>query len=30
MSTTNGATRDDELAGGVASAHQKVENPHSA
>lgn len=29
-STTNGATRYDELAGGVGSAHQKVENPDSA
>jgi hypothetical protein len=28
-STTNGATRYDELAGGVGSAHQKVENPDS-
>jgi hypothetical protein len=29
-STTNGATRYDELAGGVGSTHQKVENPDSA
>jgi hypothetical protein len=27
MLTTNGARRYDELAGGVGSAHQKVENP---
>jgi hypothetical protein len=26
-STTNGATRYDELAGGVGTVHQKVENP---
>jgi hypothetical protein len=26
---TNGATRYDKLAGGVGSAHQKVENPDS-
>jgi hypothetical protein len=29
-STTNGATRYNELAGGVRSMHQKVENPNSA
>jgi hypothetical protein len=29
-STTNGATRYDGLAGGVGSAHQKVEIPDSA
>jgi hypothetical protein len=29
-STTNGATRYDELAGGVGSVHQKVENLDSA
>jgi hypothetical protein len=29
-STTNSATRYDELAGGVGTAHQKVENPDSA
>jgi hypothetical protein len=29
-STTNGATRYDELAGEVGSAHYKVENPDSA
>jgi hypothetical protein len=29
-STTNSATRYDELAGGVGSAHQKAENPDSA
>jgi hypothetical protein len=28
-STTNGATRYDELAGGVETVHQKVENPDS-
>jgi hypothetical protein len=28
-STTNGATRYDELAGGVGTVHQKVENPDS-
>jgi hypothetical protein len=28
-STTNGATRYDELAGGVGTMHQKVENPDS-
>jgi hypothetical protein len=27
--TTNGAMRYDELAGGVGSAHQKVENLNS-
>jgi hypothetical protein len=27
--TTNGATRYDELAGGVGTVHQKVENPDS-
>jgi hypothetical protein len=27
MLTTNGATRYNELAGGVGSAHQKMENP---
>jgi hypothetical protein len=26
MLTTNGATRYDEFAGGVGSAHQKMEN----
>jgi hypothetical protein len=30
MSTTNSATRYDELAGGVGSGHQKVENLDSA
>jgi hypothetical protein len=30
MSTTNGATRYDEFAGGVGTTHQKVENPDSA
>jgi hypothetical protein len=30
MSTTNGATRYDELAWGVVTAHQKIENPDSA
>jgi hypothetical protein len=29
-STTNSATRYDELAGGVGFAHQKVENPDFA
>jgi hypothetical protein len=29
-STTNGATRYDEFAGGVGTTHQKVENPDSA
>jgi hypothetical protein len=29
-STTNGAMRYDELAGGAGSAHQNVENPDSA
>jgi hypothetical protein len=28
-STTNGATRYDELAGGIGSAHKKVDNPDS-